>query len=105
PVQAPVPPPESRPVRISPGLRAPRTSPAAVKPAIPTLQPIDSDESPPALVGPAEMRAAEPIAPPRFSTEAPGAQPNVLESVPTGEANMPPAVRSRPGSGPKRARA
>jgi hypothetical protein len=103
PAPAPVPPGESRPTRIAPGLRTPRSSPSPIKPSIPALQPIDSDEAPPALIGPAEMRPADaaPTPRPRYSGDVPsasGSRSLFLESVPVGDSDALPRASSRPGA-------
>jgi hypothetical protein len=67
-----------------PATGAPATTPAAARPPIPTLEPIESDTAAPPLDGPAEMRSAQPapLPMPRFSDEVPsrsGSTPLVLE--------------------------
>lgn len=102
PVEAPSPPPDNPPPRVVPAPRIPSTAP---KPVIPSLEPIESEESAPALAGPAEMSGADPATGPRFSTEVPsraGSQPLSLEAVPFDELDPDAKPGARPRTGASR---
>jgi hypothetical protein len=104
-VPAPAPPAqENAPPGIAPNVPARRIAPGRPKPLIPSLQPIESEDAPPALTGPAEMgsapapdlsgaRSREERAP--ASSESPSL---LLESAPLDDsAPVPmPRPRSRP---------